>query len=140
MSDQVNTTANYTFANNVELQLNQTKSQLWDAVEHQELTGEKVTVKDLFGNVMPQEADERHGDLKQTNVPHDRVWITKPNELYFNEFVDGADEMATQIDLEGGYTMSAMGTINRSWDDRILEAVYGPIVSGKDGTTITPFP
>lgn len=140
MSDQVNTTANYTFANNVELQLQQVKSQLIDAVETQNETGEKVTVKDLFGNVMPQEADERHGDLKQTSVPHDRVWLAKPNELYFNEFVDGADELATKIDLEGGYTMSAMGTINRSWDDRILEGIYGNIVSGKDGTISTPFP
>lgn len=140
MSDQVNTTANYTFANNVELQLQQTQSQLMDTVETQNETGEKVTVKDLFGNAMPQEADERHGDLKQTQVGHDRVWLAKPNELYFNEFVDGADELATQIDIAGGYTMAAMATINRAWDDRILEGAYGPIVSGKDGTISTPFP
>lgn len=140
MSDQVNQTATYTFQNNVELQLQQTKAQLWDAVETQDAHGEKITIKDLFGNTMPQEADERHGDLKQTQVGHDRVWLAKPNELYFLEYVDGADQLATEIELTGGYTMAAMATINRAWDDRVLEAAYGPIVSGKDGTVTTPFP
>lgn len=140
MSDTVNNTATYTFQNNVEMQLQQTKAQLWDAVETQDAKGEKVTVKDLFGKTKPQEADERHGDLKQTNVQHDRVWLTKPNELYFVEYVDGADQLATEISLEGGYTMAAMATINRAWDDRVLQAIYGNIVSGKDGTVSTPFP
>lgn len=141
MSDQVNTTATYTFQNNVELQMQQTKSLLWDAVESQDAKGEKITVKDLFGKTKPQEADERHGDLKQTNVPHDRVWMTKPNELYFLEYVDTeGDQLATEIDLTGGYTMTAMATINRAWDDRVLQAIYGNIVSGKDGTVTTPFP
>lgn len=141
MSDTVNTTANYEFTNNLELVLQQTKSKLIDAVETQDCAGnEKVTVKDLVGNAMPQEADERHGDLKQTQVDHTRVWLTKPNELYFNEYVDGADELATKIGLEGAYTMAAMATVNRAWDDQILAGLFGPIISGKDGTVSTPFP
>lgn len=141
MSDTVNTTANYQFTNNLEMVLQQNKSQLIDAVETQDCAGEeKVTVKDLLGHTLPQEADERHGDLKQTNVNHDRVWLSKPNELYFNEYVDGADQLATKIGLEGAYTMAAMSTINRAWDDQILAGMYGPIISGKEGTTSTPFP
>jgi hypothetical protein len=137
----VNTTANYVFANNVELQLQQNKSKLWDTCEEQDCAGaEKETVKDLIGAADPQEADERNGDLKETDPGHDRVWIVKPNELYFNKFVDGSDQLATKIALEGGYTMAAMGTINRAWDSRILEGGYGPIISGKDGTISTPFP
>lgn len=137
----VNTTANYEFANNVELQLQQNKSKLWDTVETQDCTGaEKETVKDLLGATDPQEADERYGDLKRTAVSHDRVWIVKPNELYFNEFVDGSDQLATKISLEGGYTMAAVATINRAWDSQILTGAYGPIISGKDGTTSTVFP
>lgn len=140
MSDTVNTTATYTFRNNVEMQLQQSKAQLWDAVEVQDAKGEKETVKDIFGKTKPQEADERHGDLKQTNVSHDRVWMAKPNELYFLEYVDGSDKLATEIDLTGGYTMAAMATINRAWDDRVLQALYNPIISGKEGTVSTAFP
>lgn len=131
MSDTVNVTATHTFQNNVEMQLQATKSLLWDAVETQDASGEAVSVKDLIGATKPQEADERHGDLKQTQVPHSRTWLTKPNELYFNEFVDGADQMATEISLTGGYTMAAMATINRAWDDRVLQALYAPILAGK---------
>ncbi len=137
----VNTTANYEFKNNLELQLQQKTSVLWDCCEEQECSGtEKETVKDLIGKAKPQEADERYGDLKQTSPGHDRVWIAKPNELYFNEFVDGADQLATKIALEGGYTMAAMATIHRAWDSRILEGIFGPMVTGKEGTVITPFP
>lgn len=137
----VNTTANYEFRNNLELQLQQKTSVLWDTCEEQECSGtEKETVKDLIGSAAPQEADERHGDLKQTSPGHDRVWIVKPNELYFNEYVDGADQLATKIALEGGYTMAAMATIHRAWDSRILEGIYGPMLMGKEGATMVPFP
>ena len=140
MSMQVNTTATYQFQNNVELQLNQTKSALIDTVEMQDAKGEKIAIRDIFGNVMPQVANERHGDTRYVNTPHDRVWLSKPDELYFADLVDNADQLATEIDLQGGYTMTAMATINRSWDDQILTGAYSPIISGKDGTTTTAFP
>jgi len=137
----VNTTANYEFKNNLELKLQQTQSQLWDTTEEQDCTGsEKETVKDLLDAGLPQEADERYGDLKRTAVDHDRVWITKPNELYFNEYVEGSDQLATKISLEGGFTMAAMAMMHRSWDIRILEGMYGNMLMGKDGTITSPFP
>jgi len=137
----VNTTANYEFKNNLELQLQQKTSVLWDTCEEQDCNGaEKETVKDLIGSARPQEADERYGDLKQTSPGHDRVWIVKPNELYFNEFLDGSDRLATKISLEGGYTMAAMATMHRAWDSRILEGMYGPMLMGKEGATSVPFP
>ncbi len=137
----VNTTANYEFKNNLELQLQQKSSVLWDLTEEQDCAGaEKTTVKDLLGEATPQEADERYGDLKRTPVDHNRAWLVKPNELYFNEFVDGGDQLATKIGLEGGYTMAAMATMHRAWDSRVLEGMYGPMLTGKEGTVSTPFP
>lgn len=129
------------FQNNVELVLQQQNCILENCVEVQDENGaEKIKVKDLIGNNLPQEADERHGKTKLNNTPHDGVWIAKPNELYFADLVDNADQLATTIDLKGAYTMSAAGTINRAKDRRILEGIYGSIISGKDGTTTTPFP
>ncbi|KQM60065.1 MULTISPECIES: phage capsid protein [unclassified Sphingomonas] len=139
----VNTTAQYQFQNNLELALQQSTSMLWDTCEEQDCAGaEMVSVKDLIGSTAPQEADERFGDLKQTSPGHDRVWMGKPNELYFNEFVDGADELATKIGLEGGYTMAAMATMHRSWDSRILEGIYGSMLMGKakESLITVPFP
>lgn len=139
----VNTTAQHEFQNNLELKLQQSTSQLWDTCEEQDCAGaEMVSVKDLIGSAAPQEADERFGDLKQTSPGHDRVWMGKPNELYFNEFVDGADQLNTKIGLEGGYTMAAMATMHRSWDSRILEGIYGAMAMGKSEKSLVsvPFP
>jgi hypothetical protein len=129
------------FNNNVSLQLQQHSNPLWDAVDHQSDTGaEKVKVKDLVGNAEPQEATERHGQTRWNNTEYDGVWIPKPNELYDARLVDDADQLATTISLSGTATMSAASTITRARIRRILEGFYGPIISGKSGTTTTPFP
>ncbi|MEV4934416.1 phage capsid protein [Sphingobium sp. LSP13-1-1.1] len=141
MSNQVNNTAQVTFDNNVELALNQTKSLLDGALVEQNDTGaEKAKVSDIVGNVASQTANERHGDTKYVNTPHDGVWIPKPDEEYYADLVDNADKLATGIDVQGTYTMAAAATINRARDDKDLQGLYGSIISGKDGLTVTPFP
>lgn len=129
------------FKNNIELQLQQHKNLLEEAVVvSDDASAEKIKIKDLVGNNKPVEADERHGQTKWSNRGRDGVWLVKPNELYDTELVDDADKLATSIDLMGSATMSAIGTINRAKDRRILEGVYGSIISGKDGTITTAFP
>lgn len=141
MSFNVPATFQTKYQNNVEMVLQQTKSLLLEAtVVSDDSSAEKIKIRDLIGNVLPQEADERHGDTKYANTPHDGVWLTKPNELYFSELLDNADKLGTMIDLQGTYTMTGAATINRAIDRRILEGLYGNIVSGKDGTTTTAFP
>jgi len=141
MSFNVPATFQTKFQNNIEMVLQQQKAMLMDAVDWQsDASAEKIKIKDLVGNTGPKRASERHGDTKYNNTPHDGVWLTKPDEAYFAELVDNNDKLGTSIDLEGTYTMTAAGTINRSIDMAILAGHYGSIISGKDGTTTTPFP
>jgi Phage capsid protein len=129
------------YDNNVKLMLQQHKPKLIGCYDRQDDTGtEKVKVQDLIGNTAAQENSERHGDTKYNNTPHDGIWIPKPNELYFADLVDNADKLATMIDLQGAYTKTGAGTVARAQDQRLLEGFYGNVISGKDGTTITPFP
>lgn len=130
------------FQNNVELVLQQQDdSSMLNAVDVQDDAGsEKVKVKDFVGNNEAQEADERHGQTRWGNRTYDGVWIPKANELYDADLVDNADRLATAISLDGTATMAAAGTIKRARIRRILEGFYGPIISGKAGTTVTPFP
>lgn len=129
------------FLNNIQLQLQQTQSLLEQSViVTDDASAEKIKIQDLVGSNQPQEADERHGQTKWSNRSRDGVWLVKPNELYDTELVDNADQLATSIDLGGSATNSAVGTINRAKDRRILEGVYGSIISGKDGTITTAFP
>lgn len=141
MSINVTPAMQVKYKNNVEMVLQQQKPVLLDAVTSQDdASAEKVKIKDLVGNTLPQEADERHGDTKYNNPTYDGVWVAKQNELYYADLIDNADTLGTSIDLQGTSTVSGAGTINRSIDRRILEGFYGSIISGKDGTTTTPFP
>jgi Phage capsid protein len=129
------------YNNNVELALQQQDSMLEGAVDSQDdISADMVKVKDIVGNTLPQEANERHGDTKYSNPTYDGVWLAKPNELYYADLIDNADQLGTSISLEGTSTQTGAGTVQRAKDQRILEGFYGPIQSGKTGTITTPFP
>jgi hypothetical protein len=141
MSQAVSAAMQVKFKNDVEMQLQQSKSVLEGCVTVQDDNGaEKVKVKDIVGNVLPQEGDERHGDTKYGNRSYDGVWIPKPNELYDADLIDNDDTLGTTLDLNGTVVMSCAATIQRAKDRRILEGFYGSIISGKEGTVTTPFP
>ena len=141
MSQPVSAAMQVKFKNDVELQLQQFKSVLEKCVTVQDDKGaEKVKVKDIVGNAAAQEGDERHGDTKYSNRNYDGVWIPKPNELYDADLIDNDDKLGTTLDLNGTVVTSCAATVERSKDRRILEGFYGSIISGKDGTTTTPFP
>lgn len=141
MSQAVNTTAQVTYQNNVELALQQNMPKLTaDCLMERGVTGEKVDIDDLIGAVADSEATDRHGDTVLSNTGHDRVWVPKPPKRYFADMVDREDQLATKIDIEGAYTMAAAATISRAWDDQTLAGIYGNIISGKEGTTTTAFP
>ena len=129
------------FKNNVELQLQQTRSKLMDAVIWDNQAGaEKIKVKDIVGNVLPQKANERHGDTKYGNRSFDGVWIAKPDEIYDADLIDNADRLGTALELNSATMQSLSATIARGRDQRILEGFYGSIISGKSGTVTTAFP
>lgn len=141
MSINVTPAMQVKYSNNVKLRVQQTKPKLVDAIDWQSDAGaEKVKVQDLVGNTEPQEATERHGDTKYNNPTYDGVWIPKSNELYYADLIDNADKLGTSIDIQGSSVMSGTATVNRAKTRRILEGFYGPIISGKDGLTTTPFP
>ncbi len=141
MSINVTPAMQVKFKNNVELTLQQTKSQLEGAVVTQDdASAEKIKIKDLVGNVPALEAGERHGDTKYNHRTFDGVWVPKPNELYDADLIDNADKLGTSIELGSSTMMSISATISRARDQRILEAFYNPIISGKEGTTSTAFP
>lgn len=141
MSGQVPASFQVKFQNNVEATLNQVKSELIDAVEVTDETGaSKMKVKDLVGNAKGQETDERHGKTKYADTPHDGVWLPKKNGIYYAELVDSSDQLETSIGLESSYVMEGASVIERAKDQRILEGIYGDIISGREGTVTTPFP
>lgn len=129
------------FNNRVELVLQQQNDPLMMAVVQQDdASAEKIKIKDLVDNRAPKEGGTRHGRTEWADPGFDGVWLAKPNELYDAVLIDNADQLATSISLKGSSVMSGAGVINRARTRRVLEGFYGPIISGKDGTTTTAFP
>jgi hypothetical protein len=138
MSDQVNVTAQIKFLNNIELTLQQNKSKVASLAMVANTDGaEKAKIKDFFGAVATRTGNDRHGDTQYTNTPHEALWLVKPDEDYVADLVDRNDQKATSIEIGSGYIMSQAGAINRYWDDVCLAALYGSVISGKQGTTVT---
>lgn len=141
MSINVTPAMQVKYKNDVELVLQQSASMLESAVIVQDDdSAEKVKVKDLVGNVLPQKASERHGDTKYGHRTFDGVWIPKPDELYDADLIDNADRLGTALMLNSATQMSMAATVARGRDQRVLEGFYGLIISGKEGTTTTALP
>jgi hypothetical protein len=129
------------FHNNVELVLQQATAgnPLEAAVVWTDEAGaEKCKVRDIFAAKRAKEATERHGRTVWDDPDNDGVWIPKTNELYEAFLIDHQDQLQTAISLQGAATQVTAATINRARIQRILEGFYGPIISGKAGTTSTP--
>lgn len=131
------------FHNNVELALQQGMmgNPLEQAVVWTDDAGsEKSKVKDIFASKRAKSATERNGRTIWDDPTSDGVWIPKPVELYEAFLIDSQDKLATTINLEGAATQVTAATLNRARIQRVLEGFYGPIISGKAGTTTTAFP
>lgn len=137
----VENTQQLLYKNNLEMELQLQTNPLLEAVTvTNDASAVKVKIKDIVGNGVPQEDDERNGDTKWQRTSFDGVWIPKPNELYYAEIIENADQLATAIGLQGAATMNGAGVVQRSKTRRVLEGFFGNRISGKDGTTVNAFP
>lgn len=143
MSDQVPTTFTVQFENNMRLALQQTQASLWPLLREVDGKGsEKKQIDDIIGHVksMKGASDGRHGDTQYANTAHTRLWVAKPDFDYYAELVDNNDQVQAMIALQSGYMQTAMATINRAKDDAVIAGLFGNMITGKDGTTLVPFP
>jgi Phage capsid protein len=142
MSDQVNATAQVKFLNNMELLLQAQRSKIYSKIAQTvDVAGsEKAKLRDQFGAVSMIEITDRHGDTQYSNTPHESVWLTKPNPRQIADLVDRYDQKGTSIEIGSGYMKTQVAAVNRYWDDQALRALYGTMITGKDGTTQTPLP
>lgn len=144
MSDQVPTTFQVDFENNMRLALQQTKPYLWPLLAPKTGKGSELKqLDDVFGHSKSRKGslDGRHGDAQPNNKGHTRLFVAKPDFDYDMEFADNNDQVQTMIDLGSGYMQSAVATINRAKDDAVLGAFFGNMLTGSyQGPTSNPFP
>ena len=147
MSLNVPTTFQTEFQNNMRLALNQTTSKVYPYVPPRNAANctagaELVQLDDIIGQVQSRKGsgDGRHGDVQYANTGHSRLYIAKPDFDYYAELVDNNDQVQTKVQLQSGYMQTAVATINRAKDDAFFAGFFGNMLTGKAGTTLTPFP
>lgn len=129
------------FNNRVKVALQEQNNPLMMAVmEQDDASAEKVKVHDLVENREAKESTGRHARTQWSDPGYDGVWIPKPNELNDPVLISNSDQLATAISIKGTSVMSSAGVLNRARIRRVLEGFYGPIISGKDGLTVTAMP
>lgn len=131
------------FQNNVEMALQQgmagdpfTEAVVWT----DDASADKIKVKDIFPSKAASKATERNGRTDWDNPDGNGVWLAKPIELYKAFLIENADQLQTSISLQGAATTTTAATLQRARMQRALEGFYAPIISGQNGTTVTPFP
>ena len=148
MSNQVTATQVTLFENNMRLALNQTVAKVFPMVPARGARsgagGSLVELDDIIGQVQSRKGsgDGRHGDVQYANTGHSRVWIAKPDFDYYADLVDNNDQVQAAIQLQSGYMMTAVATINRAKDDAFFSGFFGNMLtgSGPAGLVNTPFP
>jgi hypothetical protein len=140
MSYNVPTAFVVEFRNNMDLLLQQKQAKIWPTIPMVEASGERIVLKDFIGQVRAYEKDTRHSDTEYVNTPHDRLHIPAPNPMVVADLVDKEDAIRAKIALTSGYMMAAVAALNRAKDDAALKAIYGNMITGKDGTTTSAFP
>lgn len=140
MSVNVTATQIVQFKNNLELSLQQTRPKLWPHLTEESASGRLSELTNLIGPVPGQEIDERHGETKYNNTPHDRRWVAKRKPYTYADLVDSDDKLRAGIDLQGAYVRAGTATINRGYDERFLQGFYGVAQTGETGSTLVSFP
>lgn len=143
MDFQVSNADQVSFRNNVETQLQQgmKANPLFDAVVWGDEAGtEKIKVSDIFEAQDAHDATDRNGNTIWDDPNSDGIWLVKEDEIYKAFLIENADQLKTKISLSGGATMMTKTALMRGRIRRVLEGFYGPVISGKKGTTSTPFP
>jgi hypothetical protein len=140
MSQNVPTAFVVEYRNNMALALQQRRAKIWPFIPLVEAAGERIVLKDFIGSVTAYEKDTRHSDTEYVNTPHDRLHIPAPNPMVVADLVDKEDQLRAKIQLTSGYMMSAVAALNRAKDAAALRAIFGNMITGKDGTTTVPFP
>ncbi|HEV2747617.1 MAG TPA: phage capsid protein [Allosphingosinicella sp.] len=144
MSDQVPTTFQVTFQNNMRLALQQTQPLVWPLLDERGGPGDELKqLDDIIGHVksMKGSNDGRHGDTQYANTGHSRLFCAKPDFDYYAELVDNNDQVQTKIALTSAYMQTGRATINRARDDAVIAGFFGNMLTGSyQGPTAVPFP
>ena len=137
MSTQVTTAFVNQFSSNIQMLSQQMGSLLRNAVDVETVNGEKAFF-DQVGSAAAVLRTTRHADTPLIDTPHSRRMVTMADYEYA-DLIDDQDKVRLLVDPTSTYARAAAAAMGRAMDDVIISAALGNALTGKDGTTSTPF-
>lgn len=137
MSTQITTAFVNQFSSNIQMLSQQMGSLLRNAVDVETVNGEKAFF-DQVGSAAAVLRTTRHADTPLVDTPHSRRMVTM-SDYEYADLIDDQDKVRLLVDPTSTYARAAAAAMGRAMDDVIISAALGSALTGKDGTTSTPF-
>ena len=137
MSVQITTAFVNQFSSNIQMLSQQMGSLLRNAVDVETVNGEKAFF-DQVGSAAAVLRTTRHADTPLIDTPHSRRMVTM-SDYEYADLIDDQDKVRLLVDPTSTYARAAAAAMGRAMDDVIISAALGSALTGKDGTTSTPF-
>ena len=127
------------FSATVHLLAEQKTSRLRGSVRIEPVVGESFAVERVGGIDVANKVLELHGDTPLNNTPHTRRWGFMV-DYDVADLIDKQSRVKLLITPDSIYVRRHSGTMGRSVDDAIIDALGGSAASGKKGTTLVALP
>lgn len=137
MSVEITTAFVNQFSSNIQMLSQQMGSLLRNAVDVETVNGEKAFF-DQVGSAAAVLRTTRHADTPLIDTPHSRRMVTM-SDFEYADLIDDQDKVRLLVDPTSTYARAAAAAMSRAMDDVIIAAAFGTSLTGKDGTTSTPF-
>ena len=137
MSAQITTAFVNQFSSNIQMLSQQMGSLLRNAVDVETVNGEKAFF-DQVGSAAAVLRTTRHADTPLIDTPHSRRMVTM-SDYEYADLIDDQDKVRLLVDPTSTYARAAAAAMGRAMDDVIISAALSTSLTGKDGTTSTPF-
>jgi len=125
------------YSRSVTMGLQQKRTRLRQLVEEEEFSGELFA----FDEDLPTEAQTRlndTADLEPVTVDKARRMI-RATEAVWSTYVGDGQKIREIRDPTSSYTQLAISAMNRRIDRTIIDAIFGNVIAGKNGTEIKSF-
>lgn len=128
-----------TYVNNVEMLLSQQGGTLQPLCTYGTYVGKEIRFIEQIGPIQPQRNLPRNSPTPLMNTVDDNRWVA-PADYDAAVLIDRQDRVRMLLDPQGGYTTAMVEGHQRSRDDEIMAAFFGPARTGEEGTTIVNYP
>lgn len=129
------------YSSNLRMRLQQTSSKLRSTVSTGSHAGAaQASPVNYMGPLTLKTPAGRFAPKQRSDAEFSRFWVfPKPGEL--DQMIDSFDELKTIVDPKSQYSTNAAAAVGRAYDDEIIRAATGAVVTGTDvdGLTSTNF-